>query len=103
MPTTFGASYGSPQTVEVNAKRSLGEVQAYYQVNGGRTRVLNTREFAGGDRYGKPGVYYHRLRARISGIAPGDKVRTWFSVRAPARVGPVHVHREVRHAATRCC
>jgi hypothetical protein len=79
VPSTFPTSYGSPQTVEVNAKRSLGAVQALYQVNGGRTRSLGTREFAGGDRYGEPGIYYHRLRARIPGIAPGDKVRVWFT------------------------
>ncbi len=79
VPAAFPTSYGTPQTVEVNAKRSVGRVQANYKVNGGRTRTLNTSEFAGGDRYGKPGVYYHRLRAQIPGIAAGDQVKVWFT------------------------
>ena len=54
-------------------------MQVSYKVNGGRTRTLGTSEFAGGDRYGKPGVYYHRLRARIPGIQPGDQVKVWFT------------------------
>src|SRR3954453_10010187 len=32
VPTSFGTSYGTPQTVEVNAKRSLGAVTARWRV-----------------------------------------------------------------------
>ena len=35
VPTTFPISYGDPQTVEVNAKQSLGAIRVYWQVNGG--------------------------------------------------------------------
>ena len=37
VPATFPTSYGSPQTVEVNAKRSLGDVTVNWQINGGAT------------------------------------------------------------------
>lgn len=78
VPTTFGISHGSPQTVEVNAKRSLGRVEAHWRVNGGRERHSGTREFRGGERYGKPGTYFHKLRADIGGLRAGDEVEVWF-------------------------
>jgi hypothetical protein len=78
-PSTFPTSNGTPQTVEVNAKRSLGRVTAHWTVNGRRERTASTYEFRGGQRYGQPGIYYHRLRARISGMKPGDKVQVWFT------------------------
>ena len=34
----FEVSYGEPQTVQVNARRDLGEITLKYQVNGGRPR-----------------------------------------------------------------
>lgn len=81
VPTTFGISYGSPQTVEVNAKRSLGNVKLHWQVNGGRTRTAKTSEFEGGTRYGEPGVYYHRLRGQVTDTNAGDSVRVWFTAK----------------------
>lgn len=78
VPTTFGISHGSPQTVEVNAKRSLGRVEAHWRVNGGRERAAGTREFRGGERYGAPGTYFHKLRADIGGLRAGDNVEVWF-------------------------
>jgi murein tripeptide amidase MpaA len=78
VPTTFATSFGDPQTVEVNAKRALGRVRVHWQVNGGREQRADTREFGGGERYGEPGVYYHRLRGTIRGTSPGDTVRVWF-------------------------
>ena len=79
VPTTFPTSNGTPQTIEVNAKRSVGRVTAHWTVNGARERRASTFEFRGGQRYGQPGVYYHRLRARISGMKPGDHVQVWFT------------------------
>ena len=84
VPTAFGTSYGTPQVVEVNAKRSLGAVTARWQVNGGRSGSSATREFRGGTRYGVPGTYYHRLRARIGGLKAGDSVEVWFTSRGKA-------------------
>jgi hypothetical protein len=81
VPTTFPLSYGSPQTVEVNAKRSVGKVKLHWQVNDGRVRSAATQEFKGGDRYGEPGVYYHRLRGQVTGTSAGDKVRVWFTAK----------------------
>jgi hypothetical protein len=82
VPTAFEVSTGSPQVVEVNAKRALGRVQVNYRINGGRVRTASTREFAGGEKYGRPGVYYHKLRGAVRGAAAGDTVEVWFSARA---------------------
>ena len=79
VPTTFSVSTGSPQIVEVNAKRSVGRVTVNYRINGGRVRTAPTREFAGGEKYGEPGVYYHRLRGTVRGAQAGDSVEVWFS------------------------
>ncbi len=79
VPQTFGTSYGSPQTVEVNAKRALGDVTVNYQINGGATQTASTSEFNGGKRYGRSGVYYHRMRGEISGFKAGDSVKVWFT------------------------
>jgi hypothetical protein len=78
VPTTFSISHGDPQTVEVNAKRSLGDVKVFWQVNGGRVQRGGLGEYAGGERYGKPGTYYHKLRGQVSGAQPGDTVMVWF-------------------------
>jgi hypothetical protein len=81
VPTTFAASTGVPQTVEVNARRSAGEVTAHWTINGRRERQTRAREWGGGSRYGQPGLYYHRMRARIDGMRPGDRVQVWFTAR----------------------
>ncbi|HEY6888930.1 MAG TPA: hypothetical protein VI300_14155, partial [Solirubrobacter sp.] len=79
VPTPFPISYGDPQTVEVNAKKSLGAVRVYWQVNNGAVHWGPTTEYQGGQRhYGDPGVYYHHLRGLVSGTKPGDTVRVWF-------------------------
>jgi hypothetical protein len=78
VPTTFSVSHGDPQTVEVNAKRSLGDVKVFWQINDGRVQRGGLGEYAGGQRYGKPGTYYHKLRGQVSGAHPGDTVKVWF-------------------------
>ena len=78
VPSAFTISTGDPQTVEVNAKRSLGNVRVFWQINGGRVQRGNLSEYAGGERYGKPGAYYHKLRGQVTGADAGDKVQVWF-------------------------
>src|SRR3954449_5310641 len=79
VPQTFPTSYGSPQTVEVNVKRALGDVKVNWQVNGGATQTVNATEFDGGERYGQSGVFYHRMRGAVSGFKAGDNVKVWFT------------------------
>ncbi|MET7333858.1 M14 family zinc carboxypeptidase [Nonomuraea sp. NPDC005650] len=76
----FEVSCGKDQVVQVNAKRKLGPVLLNYQVNGGRTKTVPTGEWKGGERYGSGyDRYYHRLRGKITGTKPGDKVKVWFA------------------------
>jgi hypothetical protein len=79
VPTKFATSYGNPQTVEVNAKRSLGAITAHWKIGGGAEQTAPTTQFDGGSRYGDPGVYYHRMRTAITGTSPGDDVTVWFT------------------------
>jgi hypothetical protein len=80
VPTAFPTSFGSPQTVEVNVRRALGEVTVHWQVEGSSAvHTGSTTEFAGGERYGQPGVYYHRMRGSVTGFSAGDRVRVWFT------------------------
>ena len=46
VPHTFSLSYGRPQTVEVNARRSLGAVRVHWRVAGGPERSALLREHA---------------------------------------------------------
>src|SRR4051794_26277872 len=78
-PHAFKVSYGSPQTVEVNANRDLGPVEVMWRVNGGVVHRAPTSEYKGGERYGAPGVYYHKLRATVTGFSQGDNVDVWFT------------------------
>ncbi len=79
VPTKFPTSYGDPQTVEVNALKSLGNVRVYWQVNNGSVHWGSTTEYEGGQRrYYDPGVYYHHLRGVVTGTKPGDHVKVWF-------------------------
>ena len=78
VPTTFTESTGTPQTVETNVKRSVGDVKVFWQINGGRVQRAETEEYEGGKRYGEPGVYYHRVRGEVNGAKPGDTVQVWF-------------------------
>ncbi len=76
----FADSYGSPQQVQVTAKRSLGDVSIRYRINEGSVKTAATREFRGGERYYQErGVYYHRLRGTVRGTKPGDEVEVWFT------------------------
>jgi hypothetical protein len=80
VPKTFATSYGDPQTVEVDAKKAVGSVRVFWQVNGGSTHSASTSEFKGGARdYGDPGTYYHNLRGKIVGTKVGDSVKVWFA------------------------
>ncbi|GAA0922375.1 M14 family metallopeptidase [Nonomuraea longicatena] len=76
----FETSHGKDQVVQVNAKRKLGPVFLSYQVNGGRTKTVRTAEWKGGERYGDGyDRYYHRVRGKVTGTRPGDRVKVWFS------------------------
>jgi hypothetical protein len=80
--SSFDVSYGSPQTVQVNARRDLGRVWLKYRINNGRERTGWTWEWRGGERYGKTGDnWYHRLRGKVYGADPGDSVKVWFESR----------------------
>ena len=115
VPVTFPTSYGSPQTVEVNAKRSLGAVTLKWQIEGSPTVYSGTTdEFNGGSRYGKSGVVFHHMRGSVTGFKAGDKVKVWFeaggkssdpftftaSARGPRQPRPRAVGRGL-HAASR--
>ena len=68
----FAVSYGNPQTVQVNARRDLGDIDLNYRVNGGRVQTKSTREWRGGLRYGDEGDYwYHRMRGSVTGTKAG--------------------------------
>jgi hypothetical protein len=47
--SSFDVSYGSPQTVQVNARRDLGRVWLKYRINNGREHTGWTWEWRGGD------------------------------------------------------
>ena len=81
VPTKFTTSNGNPQTVEVNAKRSLGAITAHWTVDGGPEQTAATDEWQrpGGSRYGDQGVYYHKMRAQITGVQTGQDVTVWFT------------------------
>lgn len=79
IPAPFAISYGDPQVVEVNALRRLGEMTLKWSINDGPAQSATTSEWAGGERYGVIGsVHYHKLRGRVSGARPGDRVAVWF-------------------------
>jgi hypothetical protein len=76
----FGVSYGNPQEVRVLAKRSLGNVTLRYQVNGGPVQSAPTSQWNGGERYGPGnGAYYHVVSGDVTGTAPGNSVKVWFT------------------------
>jgi hypothetical protein len=76
----FGTSYGDPQEVRVLAQQSLGDVTVHYQVNGGAEQTASTEEWDGGERYGPGnGTYYHVVTGDVTGTAPGDSVKVWFT------------------------
>ncbi|HET7530570.1 MAG TPA: M14 family zinc carboxypeptidase, partial [Mycobacteriales bacterium] len=80
VPAAFLTSYGDPQTVEVNVRRALGPVTLNWQVEGSAAVHQGAAsEFGGGERYGESGRYYHRMRGSVTGFAPGDRVKVWFT------------------------
>ena len=75
----FTDSYGDPQSVEVTAKRSLGNVRLRYRINDGPVKQAPAKEAPGGERFNNDkGRYYHRLRGEVRGTSPGDQVEVWF-------------------------
>jgi hypothetical protein len=75
----FSVSFGDPQKVRVNVKRSLGPVTLHWTVNAGAEQTATTAEYQGGERYGAENdVYYHEMRGTVSGTKPGDDVKVWF-------------------------
>jgi Zinc carboxypeptidase/Immune inhibitor A peptidase M6 len=77
---SFSVSYGDPQTVQVLAKRELGDVVMKYRVNGGAVQTKSTTEWSDGQRYyQEAGAYYHRLRAQVTGTGAGNSVEVWFA------------------------
>ena len=76
---SFAESFGDPQTVQVLAKRSLGDLVMKYRINGGAAQEKSTSEWSDGERYyTEPGVYYHRMRGTVTGTEPGQSVEVWF-------------------------
>ena len=76
----FADSFGDPQPVQVTAKRSLGDLELRYRINGGAVKTAGTEEFEGGERYYQDdSVYYHRLRGEVKGTQTGDQVEVWFA------------------------
>ncbi|HSK16648.1 MAG TPA: M14 family zinc carboxypeptidase [Gaiellaceae bacterium] len=73
---------GSSQTVEVLAKRAVGDVTLRYRVNGGPEQTALTAPAPDGERFGGNNAYntyYHYLRSEIPGLAVGDEVEYWFT------------------------
>ena len=96
----FAVSYGRPQAVEVNARRSLGAVRVHWRVAGGAERSAPLQPYKGGERYGAPGAVYHCLRGEVGGFSAGGTVPPVAppKVTPPELVvrGPVKVDRRGR-------
>ncbi len=102
VPTTFAISYGDPQTVEVNAKRELGDVRAYWRVNGGQTRSAKTGRVRRRGPLRRP----RRLlppAARAGPRSPQGRQGDGVVRRQGRAVAPVHLHGRARTARTRSC
>ena len=76
----FGVSYGSPQAIQANVQRRLGEVTMRYSINGGAVKTAPAVDWAGGERYGDTGdVFYRRVRAVVPDAKKGDVVQVSFA------------------------
>jgi zinc carboxypeptidase/immune inhibitor InhA-like protein len=96
---SFPESWGDPQPVQVTALRSLGALKLRYRINGGAARTVSTKEWTGGERYGKdPGVYYHRVRGFVTGTRPGDRVQVWFEQASGGATSDSFVYRAVNES-----
>jgi len=94
----FPLSYGNPQWVEVDAKKSLGDVKIRWRINDGPVKTGNTRRFYQGERFGKErGIFYDRRRGRVTGTRAGDEVEVWFT---GARRNSSHFTYEVQRRST---
>ena len=79
---SFRDSYGNPQWVEVEAKKTLQDVQIRWRINDGPVETGPTRRFYEGERFGtERGIFYDRLRGRVRGARAGDEVEVWFTGR----------------------
>ena len=79
---TFKISYGDPQKVGAVVKRRLGPVKMHFRIKGKKRRTVKTFAYNGGEMYYKDdGVYYRRIRGRVRGTKPGDRVTVWFTAR----------------------
>jgi hypothetical protein len=96
---SFAYSYGDPQPVAVNAKRSLGAVTAKYRINGGPVKSAPTAEWAGGETSTPASVYYHQMRGQVKGTSPGDSVQVWFE--GGGEVSPSFTYRAVSESSDR--
>ena len=85
----FAVSHGRSQPVAVTAKKAIRDLRLKYSVNGGPTRSVKTSQWEGGERYGDTHHdYYGEFRGTVTGTAPGDSVRAWFTGVKPGK-GPV--------------
>ncbi|MCB5179908.1 M14 family metallopeptidase [Streptomyces antimicrobicus] len=80
--TTSWAARGQKQEVSVTARKSLGDKQLKYRVNGGRTHAEDLRPWRGGKVYGgKDNLHFDQYRAEVGATRPGDEVEVWFTGR----------------------
>ena len=85
----FAVSHGRSQPVAVTAKKAIKDLRLKYSVNGGPTRSVKTSQWEGGERYGDTHHdYYGEFRGTVTGTAPGDSVKVWFTGVKPGK-GPV--------------
>lgn len=64
-------------------------------MNGGPTRSVKTSQWEGGERYGDTHHdYYGEFRGTVTGTAPGDSVRVWFTGVKPGK-GPAYAGKQV--------
>jgi hypothetical protein len=76
----FTVSYGTPQTVAVDARRDLRNLELRYKIAGGREQSATVAEWAGGERYGDEGdLYYAEFRGQVRGARVGQAVEVWFT------------------------
>lgn len=82
---SFDVSYGDPQTVAVDARRSLGDKELRYRVDGGPVRRTSVTRWRGGETYGRDNdSYYAEYRGTVRGTQVGDRVTAWFTGRDDA-------------------
>src|SRR5581483_4225828 len=96
----FPVSYGDPQPVEATVLRRLGPVTVHWQVGSGPEHTAPAVEWPGGLRYGgRDSVWAHRVRGSVTGAAPGEPVKVWFS--AGGTTSDAFTYRVEPHRGTR--